>query len=66
MTNNLVDEELTSREACENRLSLFFVNKGKGLYERAKMSDLEIMKMAKSFRAKRGAEYRLLSSVKTN
>ena len=33
MTIYLAGEQLASREACQNRLSQFFVNRDKGFYE---------------------------------
>ena len=37
MANDLAGEKLTSREACENRLSQFFANRDKSFYERGIM-----------------------------
>ena len=37
MANDFADEKFASREACENRLFQFFVNRDEGFYERGIM-----------------------------
>ena len=37
MVNDLAEEKLTLREACENQLSQFFANRDKSFYEKGIM-----------------------------